>query len=411
MRRVVITGIGMVSPLGLNTKESWERCVKGISGIDRITRFDASAYPTRIAGEVKGFNGADYMDRKDAGRYDLVFHYSWAATKEAVSEARLVIQSENAERVGVIIGSGIGGLKNIFDTSIEIGKEGPRRVSPFFVAGSIINTCSGYAAIQLGAKGPNYSVVSACATGNHAIADGFHSIRRDEADVMIVGGSEAPISPPGLAGFCAARALSRRNDEPSRASRPFDKDRDGFVLGEGATVLVIEELEHAKKRGAPMIAEILGCGLSGDAFHITAPAEKGEGAARAMKLGMLWSGIRPEQIDYINAHGTATPLGDIAETDAVKGAFGDRARTIAISSTKSMTGHLLGAAAAIEAAFTALAIRDQIIPPTINLETPDPQCDLDFVPNNSRKTEIRFALSNGFGFGGTNTSLCLSRLS
>ncbi|HLE31187.1 MAG TPA: beta-ketoacyl-ACP synthase II [Bacteroidota bacterium] len=411
MRRVVITGIGMVNPLGLNTKDSWDRCVKGISGIDRITRFDVSAYPTRIAGEVKGFNAADHMDRKDVGRYDLVFHYSWAATKEAVAEARLAVQGEDAERVGVIIGSGIGGLKNIFETSIEIDKEGPRRVSPFFVAGSIINTCSGYAAIQLGAKGPNYSVVSACATGNHAIADGFHSIRRDEADVMIVGGCEAPIIAPGLAGFCSARALSRRNDEPVRASRPFDKDRDGFVLGEGAAVLVIEELEHAKKRGAPMIAEILGCGLSGDAFHITAPSEKGEGAARAMKLGLKWSGLKPEQIDYINAHGTATPIGDVAETDAVKGAFGDHARKVAISSTKSMTGHLLGAAAALEAGFTALALRDQVIPPTINLETPDPLCDLDYVPNKSRKAEIRYAMSNGFGFGGTNTSLLLGRIS
>jgi 3-oxoacyl-[acyl-carrier-protein] synthase II len=401
----------MVSPLGLNTKESWDRCVKGISGVGRITRFDASAYPTQIAGEVKGFDGAGHMDRKDAGRYDLVFHYSWAATQEAVAEARLVMQNEDAERVGVIIGSGIGGLKNIFDTSISIEKEGPRRVSPFFVAGSIINTSSGYAAIQLGAKGPNYSVVSACATGNHAIADGFHSIRRDEADVMIVGGSEAPIIAPGLAGFCAARALSKRNDEPARASRPFDKDRDGFVLGEGAAILVIEELEHAKKRGAPLIAEILGCGMSGDAFHITAPSEKGEGAARAMKLGMKWSGIKPEQVDYVNAHGTSTPLGDIAETDALKGAFGDHARKLAISSTKSMTGHLLGAAAALEAGFTALAIRDQIIPPTINLETPDPLCDLDFVPNKSRTAVIKFAISNGFGFGGTNTSLCLARIS
>lgn len=411
MRRVVITGIGMVSPLGLNAKESWVRCVKGESGINQITRFDVSAYPTRIAGEVKGFDGTGHMDRKDAGRYDLVFHFSWAATKEAVAEARLDMQQEDAERVGVIIGSGIGGLKNIFDTSVGIDKEGPRRVSPFFVAGSIINTSSGYAAIQLGAKGPNYSVVSACATGNHAIADGFHSIRRDEADVMIVGGSEAPITAPGLAGFCAARALSKRNDEPERASRPFDKDRDGFVLGEGAAILVIEELEHAKKRGAPLVAEILGCGMSGDAFHITAPSEKGEGAARSMKLAMRWSGIRPEQVGYINAHGTSTPLGDIAETDAVKGAFGEHARKLAISSTKSMTGHLLGAAAALEAGFTALAIRDQIIPPTINLEVPDPLCDLDYVPNKSRKAEIGYAISNGFGFGGTNASLCLGRIS
>jgi len=410
MRRVVITGIGMISPLGLNTKDSWENCVKGRSGVDRITRFNVDAYGIKIAGEVKGFNGADHMDRKDAARYDLVFHYSWAATQEAVANARLVITEANAERIGVVIGSGIGGLTNLFNTSIGIEKEGPRQVSPFFVAGSIINTCSGYAAIQLGAKGPNYGVVSACATGNHAIADGFHSIRRDEADVMIVGGSEAPISPPGLAGFSAARALSKRNDEPGRASRPFDKDRDGFVLGEGVSVMVIEELEHARKRGAVPIAEILGCGMSADAFHITAPSEKGEGAARAMKLGMQWSGIRPEQVDYINAHGTSTPLGDIAETDAIKTAFGDHAHTLVISSTKSMTGHLLGAAASIEAAFTALSIRDQIVPPTINLDTPDPHCDLYYSPNAARKMEIRYALSNGFGFGGTNTSLCLSQV-
>lgn len=410
MRRVVITGIGMISPLGLNTTDSWEQCIAGSSGIGRITRLDPEPYTTRIAGEVKEFRAADFMDRKDVGRYDLVFQFSWAATREAVGNANLDMEGEDPERVGVVIGSGIGGLDNIFKTSLQIEKDGPRQVSPFFVAGSIINTCSGYAAIQLGAKGPNYGVVSACATGNHAIADGFHSIRRDEADVMIVGGSEASISPPGLAGFCSARALSRRNDEPKKASRPFDKNRDGFVLGEGATTLVIEEYEHAKRRGVPMIAEIVSCGMSADAFHITAPAEKGEGAARAMKLALQWGGVKPEEIDYVNAHGTSTPLGDVAETDAVKSAFGEHAKKLPISSTKSMTGHLLGAAAALEAGFTALSIRDQIIPPTINLETPDPECDLDYVPGKARKARIRYALSNGFGFGGTNTSLCLKRL-
>ncbi len=339
-----------------------------------------------------------------------MFHYSWAATQEAVRDSKISITPENAERVGIIIGSGIGGLINIFNTSLLIGSEGPRRVSPFFVAGSIINTCSGYAAIKLGAKGPNYGVVSACATGNHAIADGFHSIQRNETDVMIVGGSEAPITPPGLAGFSTPRALSRRNDEPGKASRPFDKGRDGFVLGEGAAVFVIEEYEHAKRRGAKMIAEILSCGMSADAFHITAPAEKGEGAARAMKLAVEWAGIAPGDIDYINAHGTSTPLGDIAETDAIKSTFGPHARKLAVSSTKSMTGHLLGAAAAVEAAFTMLALRDQVLPPTINQETPDPQCDLDYVPNAAQKRSIRHALSNGFGFGGTNTSLCLRRI-
>ncbi len=410
MRRVVVTGIGMVSPLGLSARESWERCVKGVSGIGKITRFETEAYPTRIAGEVTGFDSTKYMDAKDAGRYDLVFHYSWAATQEAVRDSKISITPENAERVGIIIGSGIGGLINIFNTSLLIGSEGPRRVSPFFVAGSIINTCSGYAAIKLGAKGPNYGVVSACATGNHAIADGFHSIQRNETDVMIVGGSEAPITPPGLAGFSTPRALSRRNDEPGKASRPFDKGRDGFVLGEGAAVFVIEEYEHAKRRGAKMIAEILSCGMSADAFHITAPAEKGEGAARAMKLAVEWAGIAPGDIDYINAHGTSTPLGDIAETDAIKSTFGPHARKLAVSSTKSMTGHLLGAAAAVEAAFTMLALRDQVLPPTINQETPDPQCDLDYVPNVAQKRSIRHALSNGFGFGGTNTSLCLRRI-
>lgn len=410
MRRVVVTGIGMISPLGLNVSESWKKCVTGESGISTITRFGTDAYPTKIAGEVKGFDSSKYMDPKDVSRYDLVFHYSWAATQEAVKDSNLSITPDNAERVGIIIGSGIGGLMNIFNTSLLIGSEGPRRVSPFFVPGSIINTCSGYAAIKLGAKGPNYGVVSACATGNHAIADGFHSIRRSETDVMIVGGSEAPITPPGLAGFSTPRALSRRNDEPPRASRPFDKERDGFVLGEGATVFVIEEVEHAKRRGAPVYAEILSCGMSADAFHITAPSEKGDGAARAMKLALEWAGIQPEDIDYINAHGTSTPIGDIAETDAIKASFGPHAKKLAISSTKSMTGHLLGAAAAIEAAFTILALRDQVLPPTINQETFDPQCDLDYVPNESRKQQIRHALSNGFGFGGTNTSLCLKKI-
>lgn len=409
MRRVVVTGIGMVTPLGLNAQDSWKRCLAGESGVGPITRMDASAYSTRIAGEVKGFEAAKFFDPKDVPRYDTVFHYSWAATSEAVEQSGLTIAPGEAHRVGIVIGSGIGGLGNIYQTSINIRDEGPRRVSPFFVAGSIINTCSGLAAIRLGAKGPNYGVVSACATGNHAIADGLHIIRRNEADVMIVGGSEAPITPPGLAGFCAPRALSRRNDEPTKASRPFDRDRDGFVLGEGAAVFVIEEYEHAKRRGAGMLAEIVSCGMSADAYHITAPADKGEGAARAMKCALEWGGVHSEEIDYINAHGTSTQIGDIAETDAIKSAFGKHAVKLAVSSTKSMTGHLLGAAAAIEAAFTVLAIRDQKIPPTINLDNPDPQCDLDYVPLKSRSKAIRYALSNGFGFGGTNTSLCLKR--
>jgi 3-oxoacyl-[acyl-carrier-protein] synthase II len=409
MRRVVVTGIGMVTPLGLTARESWERCVRGESGIARITKMNVDQYPTKIAGEVRGFDQAKRFDPKEATRYDIVVQYAHAATVEAVEDASLVVTPETAERVGVIIGSGIGGIKNIFETSVVIAQEGPRRVSPFFVPGSIINTCSGYEAIHLGAKGPNYSVVSACATANHAIADGFHVIRRDEADVMIVGGAEAGINPPGLAGFCAARALSKRNDEPEKASRPFDKQRDGFVLGEGAGIFVLEELEFALRRGARIYAEVLGCGMSGDAYHITAPSENGEGAARAMKLALKWSGVVPEEVGYINAHGTSTVLGDIAETQAIKSVFGAHAFKLAVSSTKSMTGHLLGAAAAIEAAFTILAMRDGIMPPTINQVEPDPECDLDYVPNRARTQEIRVALSNSFGFGGTNTSLCLKR--
>ncbi|HWP82124.1 MAG TPA: beta-ketoacyl-ACP synthase II [Bacteroidota bacterium] len=409
MRRVVVTGIGMITPLGLTTKESWENCIKGVSGVGLVTKLDTTPYPTKIAAEVKGFDAKPFFEPKELSRFDLFLQYSTAATFEALKDSCLKITSQNAERVGAVIGSGIGGIQNIYDTSVLIAKEGPRRVSPFFVPASIINTASGYAAIRTGAKGPNYSVVSACATGNHAIADGFHCIRRDEADVMIVGGSEAPINPLGFAGFSAARALSRRNAEPQKASRPFDKNRDGFVLGEGVAVMVIEELEHAKKRGARIYAEILGCGLSADAYHITAPAEGGEGAARAMKLALQWSGVRAEEVDYINAHGTSTELGDIAETQAIKTVFGDHAYKLAVSSTKSMTGHLLGAAAAIEAAFTILAIHQGVLPPTINQEVPDPECDLDYVPNVARKKDIRVALSNGFGFGGTNTSLCLRK--
>jgi 3-oxoacyl-[acyl-carrier-protein] synthase II len=409
MRRVVVTGIGVISPLGLSMKDSWERCVQGISGIDTVTKFDVSPYPTRIVGEVRGFDPTPYFEPKELTRFDPFLQYSTAATIEAVKDSCFTITRENAERVGVIIGSGVGGIKHIYETSALIAREGPRHVSPYFVPGAIINSTSGYAAIRTGAKGPNYSVVSACATGNHAIADGFHCIRRDEADMMIVGGAEAGVNPLGFAGFTAARALSRRNDEPKKASRPFDKQRDGFVLGEGVAILIIEELQHALERNARIYAEILGCGFSGDAFHMTAPAEKGEGAARAMKLALEWSGVRPEEIDYINAHGTSTPLGDIAETQAIKTVFGKHAHKLAVSSTKSMTGHLLGAAAALEAVFTILALRDGIMPPTINQEVSDPECDLDYVPNVARKKEIRIALSNGFGFGGTNTSLCVKK--
>ena len=408
-RRVVVTGIGLVTPLGLTREESWERCLAGHSGIGRIEKFKVDDYPVKIAGEVRGFDGSKFMSGKDAQRYDLAIQFSQAAAVEAVQDAKLEITPENAERVGVVIGSGIGGITKIYETSVLIATEGPRRVSPFFVPGGIINSTSGYAAIHFGAKGPNYSVVSACATGNHAIADGFHIVRRAEADVMIVGGAEACVSPLGLAGFCAARALSQRNDEPERASRPFDRDRDGFVLGEGAGILVVEEREHALRRGARIYAEVLSCGMSADAFHVTAPAQNGEGAARAMKLALEWAGVRPEEVDHINAHGTSTEIGDIAETDAIKSVFGSHAKSIAICSTKSMTGHLLGAASAVEAAFAILALHHGIVPPTINLENPDPRCDLDYVPLKARRRDIRIALSNGFGFGGTNTSLCLRK--
>jgi len=408
-RRVVVTGIGLVTPLGLTRDESWEHCLAGLSGIRRIERMKVDDYPVKIAGEVRGFDGSKFMSGKDAQRYDLAIQFSQAAAVEAVHDAKLEITPENAERVGVVIGSGIGGMTKIYETSVLIATEGPRRVSPFFVPGGIINSTSGYAAIHFGAKGPNYSVVSACATGNHAIADGFHVVRRGEADVMIVGGAEASVSPLALAGFCAARALSKRNDEPERASRPFDRDRDGFVLGEGAGILVIEEREHALRRGATIYAEVLSCGMSADAFHVTAPAENGEGAARAMRLALEWAGVKAEEVDHINAHGTSTEIGDIAETDAIKTVFGSHAKSIAICSTKSMTGHLLGAASAVEAAFAVLALYHGIIPPTINLEHPDPRCDLDYVPLKARRRDIRVALSNGFGFGGTNTSLCLRK--
>ena len=409
-RRVVVTGIGLVTPLGLTCEASWEQCLAGRSGITRIQKMNVDAYPVKIAGEVRGFDGSKVMNGKDSQRYDLAFQFSQSAAIEAVKDAALEITPENAERVGVVIGSGIGGMTKIYETSVLVATEGPRRVSPFFVPGGIINTASGYAAIYFGAKGPNYSVVSACATGNHAIADGFHIVGRSEADVMIVGGTEASVSPLALAGFGAARALSKRNDEPERASRPFDRDRDGFVLGEGAGVIVIEEYEHAIRRKARIYAEILSCGMSADAYHITAPSENGEGAARAMKLALQWAGVKPEEVDHINSHGTSTQIGDIAETDAIKSVFGAHAKSLAINATKSMTGHLLGAASAVEAAFAILAIHHGIIPPTINLENADPRCDLDYVPLKARRRDVGIALSNGFGFGGTNTSLCLKKV-
>ncbi len=410
MRKVVVTGIGLITPIGLSTEESWKCCIAGKSGIAPVTRFPAEQYPTRIAGEIKGFDVTKYIEPKEARRFDLFNHYAVGAALDALKDSNFEITPANAERVGIIIGSGIGGVVSISETAINVAKNGPRYVTPFFIPGAIINMPSGYIAIRTGAKGPNYAVVSACATGNQAIADGFHAIRREEADVMIVGGSEASVTEVAFAGFCSARAMSKRNDEPERASRPFDRDRDGFVLGEGASIIVLEEEEHARQRGARLYARMLSCGMTADAYHITAPPEDGDGAQRAMKLAVEYAGLKPEQIDYINAHGTSTGLGDVAETKAVKKAFGVHAKKLAMSSTKSMIGHLLGAAGAAEAAFTVLALRDGILPPTINLDNPDPECDLDYVPNKARKQDIHYALSNGFGFGGTNATVCFEKV-
>lgn len=409
MRRVVVTGIGLVTPLGLTTIESWNQCLAGASGIGGITRFSAESYSTRIAGEVKGFLPQKYFHPKEVKRFDPAIQFAVAASIDAIADAQLEITPDRADTIGVIIGSGIGGISTINATAVTLLQEGPRAVSPFFVPGAIINMTSGYVAIRTGARGPNYSVVSACASSAHAIADGFHTIARGEADAMIVGGSEAPVSELGIAGFCAARALSQRNDEPTRASRPFDSGRDGFVLGEGAAVLILEEENYARERGASIYARILSCGMSGDAYHVTAPPENGEGAQRAMKRALNSAGLQPEQIDHINAHGTSTQLGDIAETRAIKAVFNNHASKLAITANKSMVGHLIGAAGATEAAFTILALKDGTIPPTINLDNPDPECDLDYVPHVFRKRDMQYALSNSFGFGGTNATLCFEK--
>jgi 3-oxoacyl-[acyl-carrier-protein] synthase II len=409
MRRVVITGIGLVTPLGLTTADSWRQCLAGVSGIGRITRFPPEQYTTQIAGEVKGFEPEKFFGAKEVKRYDRAIQFIVAASAEALADAKLEITPERADNIGVIIGSGTGGLSTISDTAVMLANEGPRSVSPFFVPGTIINMTSGSIAIRTGARGPNYSVVSACASSAHAIADGFHTIVRGEADAMIVGGTEAPISQLGIAGFSAARALSQRNDQPTRASRPFDKGRDGFVLGEGGAVLVLEEENFALDRGAKIYGRMLSCGMSADAHHITAPLANGDGAQLAMRRALMFAGLQPEQIDYINAHGTSTQLGDIAETRAIKAVFNSHSSKLAISSNKSMVGHLVGAAGATEAAFTILALKEGLLPPTINLETPDPECDLDYVPNTSRRQEIRYALSNSFGFGGTNATLCFEK--
>jgi 3-oxoacyl-[acyl-carrier-protein] synthase II len=405
----VVTGLGIISPIGNTVAEAWSSALAGKSGITRITKFDPSRLSSQIAGEVKGFDVAPYMSPKEARRMDVFIHYGMAAALQAWRECGLQVTPENAERIGVNFGSGIGGLPMIESQHHELQEKGPRRISPFFIPGTIINMTAGLLSIEIGAKGPNLAIVTACTTSTHCIGEAMKSIRYGDADVMIAGGSEAVVTELALAGFASARALSTRNDDPATASRPWDKERDGFVLGEGAGALVLEEYEHAKKRGAKIYCEVTGYGVSADAYHMTAPSEDGDGAYRCMRNAMKDAATDAASIDYINAHGTSTPLGDVAETKAVKKLLGGHASKVAVNSTKSMTGHLLGAAGGIEAVFTALAIRDQVSPPTINLRTPDPECDLDYVPNSARKMPIRVALSNSFGFGGTNATLVFAR--
>lgn len=408
-RRVVITGMGLVTPLGNDLKTSWDSIKNGKSGIETLTHFDVSEFSTRFGGAIKSFDCSEYMEIKEARRMDEFVQYGIAAGAQAIDDSGIDISTIDAERAGVAIGSGIGGIKTIEETSIQVKDSGPRRVSPFFVPGSIINMVAGNLSIRYGLRGPNIAVTTACATGTHNIGLAGNMIVNNQADVMLVGGAEMSTSPVGLAGFCAARALSTRNDDPQRASRPWDKDRDGFVLSDGAGIMVLEELEHAKKRGANIYAEISGFGMSGDAYHMTAPSEGGAGAALCMSNALRSAGMNPDQVDYINAHGTSTPAGDIAETEAIKSVFKDHANNLPVSSTKSMIGHLLGASGAAEAIVSVLSIKDQVISPTINLDNPDDECDLDYVPRTAREQSLKVVLSNSFGFGGTNGSLIFSK--
>ncbi|MBF0131545.1 MAG: beta-ketoacyl-ACP synthase II [Magnetococcales bacterium] len=411
-RRVVITGLGLVTPLGVGTQETWSGLISGRSGVGTITRFDATEYASRIAGECRGFKAEDWLDKKELRKMDLFMHFGLAAAQLAWKEAGIVVTEENAHRIGVTIGSGIGGLTAIQNQAMVLKEKGPRRISPFFIPMSLINLISGHVAILFGLKGPNHAPVTACATGNHAIGDAMAMIRRGDADVMIAGGAEAAICELGVGGFAAAKALSTRNDEPTKASRPWDKDRDGFVIAEGAGVVVLEEMEMAQKRGAVIYAEVAGYGMSGDAYHITAPSPDGMGAATCMRNALNDAKTNPDAVRYINAHGTSTPLGDAVETQAMKLVFGaeEAKKQLLVSSTKSMTGHLLGAAGGVEAIFTALALYHQVVPPTINLDSPDPECDLDYVPHTARDVDMACALTNSFGFGGTNSSLLLKRV-
>jgi len=412
-RRVVVTGLGLVTPLGTGTDVTWQNLIAGKSGIGRITRFDAEAagMTCTIAGEISDFDVGTFINKKDARKMDIFIQYGVAAAQMALEQSGLQVAESNADRVGVMIGSGIGGLESIEKTDRAYMEGGARKISPFFIPMTIINMISGWVSMLSGAKGPNSATVTACATATHAIGDAMEIIRRGDADAMLAGGSESCVCSLGIGGFCAARALSTRNDEPEKASRPWDTDRDGFVMGEGAGVLMLEELESAKVRGAEILAEVVGYGMSADAYHITSPAPGGEGAVRCMRAALDSAGLNPEAVDYVNAHGTSTQAGDIAETQAAKTVFGDHASKIMMSSTKSMIGHLLGAAGGAEAAFSVLALHHGVVPPTINLDNPDPECDLDYVPHTARDANIQVALSNSFGFGGTNASLIFKKFS
>jgi 3-oxoacyl-[acyl-carrier-protein] synthase II len=406
---VVITGVGLVSPLGVGTEPTWKGLLAGQSGVANITLFDASRHSTHFAAEVKGFDPHGWVEKKDVKKMDRFIQFAVAAADFAVADSGLKIDAAEADMIGVYIGSGIGGFATIEREHETLMKDGPRRISPFFIPAAIVNLASGWVSIRTGAKGPNSATCTACTTSAHAVGDSFRLIQRGDADAMIAGGSEAAITPLGVGGFCAMRALSTRNDDPAHASRPFDKERDGFVIGEGSGIVILEELEHARRRGAPIYCEIVGYGMTSDAFHISAPSEDGDGATRVMNRTLKDAAVAPSVVDYVNVHGTSTPQGDRVEVIALKRVFGDHARRLAISSTKSMTGHLLGAAGGLEAGITALALKTQMLPPTINYEHPDPDCDLDCVPNVARKADVRYALSNSFGFGGTNGALLFRR--
>ncbi|PLX88298.1 MAG: beta-ketoacyl-[acyl-carrier-protein] synthase II [Desulfuromonas sp.] len=410
MRRVVVTGVGVISSLGTGVDKNWDALMAGQSGLGRITKFDASELPTQIAGEVQDFNAADYIDKKEIKKMDLFIQYGLAASEMALNDSGLQITDENAERVGVLVGSGLGGLPSIEKYHSAMLDKGYKKISPFFIPMVIINLAPGHISMRFGAKGPNISPVSACASGTHSIGDAFHMIARGDADAMFAGGTESTITPLGIGGFNVMKALSTRNDDPQGASRPFEKNRDGFIMGEGAGILILEEYEQAKARGAKIYCEVVGYGASGDAYHLTQPAAGGEGAARCIKMALNGAGLNPEDVDYINAHGTSTHFNDLYETMATKTVFGDHAYKLMISSTKSMTGHGLGAAGGIEAAFCALAMERGVVPPTINYDEPDPECDLDYVPNEARQADVKVALSNSFGFGGTNATLAFRKV-